>query len=172
MKQKIAIALLALVPVTATVSCTATQLASTESERAQIVSLESTLAAAELTLSEATASGDVEAIAAAQAEVASVEAALKAIEERVARERVGGLVSIVSALPFVGPYVAPLSPLLLGLAPLLGRRGRKHAKALVRNLNPFDGTGGSWTDALSTLMKYLGVSHSSPESETAANTTV
>jgi hypothetical protein len=169
MKQKIAIALLALVPVAA--SCTATQLASTDAERAQIVSLESTLVAAELTLSEATASGDVEAIAAAQAEVASVEAALKAIEERAARERVGGLVSIVSALPLVGPYVAPLSPLLLGLAPLLGKRGRKHAKALVRNLNPFDGTGGSWTDALGTLMKYLGVSHSSPESETAANTT-
>lgn len=163
--KALAVAVLALAP-----ACTTTQLATTEAERQQIASLEMELEQAELELTEAKATGDEALILAARQKVDSVASELRAIEEREARERVGGLVGILGSLPIVGPYVAPISPLLLGFAPLLGRRGRRHFKTLVRNLNPFDGDGGSWTDAFGTLMKYLGLSHSSPASEAAAET--
>ncbi len=169
MNRRLAIAVLALAPATATVSCTTEQLARTDAERALVVNYEEQLAVAELELSEAMASGNSAAAATASAEIASLEVALTTLEEEAARGRVSGFAETIGRIPFIGAYVQPLSPFLIGLAPLLGRRGRKHAKRLVRNLNPFDGDGGSWTDALATLMKYIGISHSSPASEVAAN---
>jgi hypothetical protein len=156
MKKTLALALLAVVPATTIVSCETMDLVRDPNQQALILELEEARTVA-------VESGDTE-------EVARIDEQITAIEAAGAREQAQGIVGLVSALPVVGPFVAPLSPLLLGLAPLLGRRGRKHAMTLVGNLNPFSKTG-TWRDAFGTLGRYLGILHSSPESERAAEGT-
>jgi len=107
-------------------------------------------------------------------------AALKAVQEefadleaKILRDRAGPFVTFLTMLPVVGPWVGAGAPFLLGLAPLFGKRGRKHYKRLLANLIPgmtgSDGSKGvSPVAALGDLGRALGILHSSKASEEAA----
>ena len=126
--------------------CTVTPENTTPPQAATLQSLKDKIA-------DAQARGDELAEKAAEAE-------LDAFEDQVMRERAG---PIVGALSSVHPIVGALSPLLLGLAPLLGPRGRKAAGKTVKKM-----TVGDFAGAGMAALAYAGIAHSSPESKAAA----
>lgn len=110
-------------------------------------------------LSNAEATGDA-------AEIAAAEKALTEFETRLLRERAGPVIATLSTV--AGPTVTSLSPFLLGLVPLLGRRGRKHFGSAVKELNPFQGSIAPVAAGMD-LMRMLGVLHSKEEPPTEVN---
>jgi len=72
---------------------------------------------------------------------------------------------IVTGLGSVHPLLGAFSPLLLGLVPLLGKRGRKHFGKAVMHVNPFSKEGDGKRrpaplEAATSLLKMLGALHS------------
>ena len=86
---------------------------------------------------------------------------LKAFEARVLRENAG---LVVAGLSSIHPLVGALSPLIMGFAPLLGKRGRKHAKNAAKNLST-----AKVVAAVVDVGRYLGIAHSSPDTAAVAS---
>jgi len=91
-----------------------------------------------------------------------IEESLASIEASSLRGQYG---PIVTGLGAVHPYLGMASPLLLGLVPLLGRRGRKLFGDILGHLNPFgredDGRRRpAPIQAFLSLLKMLGMLHS------------
>lgn len=121
-----------------------------------------TMEQAEQELAAAEASGDPVAIAAAEAKMDQVEAAI-------IQEKTAPLVSALTMVPGVGWIAGALGPAAIALAPMFGKRGRKHAKNAVDNLNPFKGGSVNLAGAIQDVLKYAGIKHSSEASAKAAD---
>lgn len=107
-----------------------------------------------------------------EVEVERLRAELANFEAEVIRRRGGPILAMLST---TFPPLLPLAPFAGALLPLLGRRGRKHYWNAVKNVSPFvkgeDGsTEMSPVLAAMSILKGLGIKHSSPESEIAAET--
>lgn len=103
----------------------------------QFETLEEAEDAADAAVAAAQESGDPEALADAQAAADIIKTELRELETSVLRER-GGLIGDM-LVAFTGPAGVPIKTALLSLAPLLGRRGRRHYARAVKQLNPFGG---------------------------------
>jgi hypothetical protein len=85
---------------------------------------------------------------------------LAAFEKKILQERAGTVVAFLSG---INPMFAAASPLVGLLVPLLGKRGRKHAKKAVANINPWSELGGKSInvgEAVASLGKMWGIKHS------------
>ena len=105
------------------------------------------------------------------AKMKAADAALAEFEAKVLRDRAGPIVAGIAAF---APPLAPFSPLLLGLLPLLGSRGRKLAGKTLSALNPFTKAGPDSNTkgialgtAATSLWAYLGGAHATPEGKAA-----
>ena len=106
--------------------------------------------------------GDTSLMAAAEARLTAAtelaEAELLELEKVRIKDEGMGWFNVLGALPVVGPYVKGLEWLALPLVPaLLGSRGRKHLKNVIKDVNPMSGRSG--TEILSDLRKYFGGKH-------------
>lgn len=88
-----------------------------------------------------------------RADDAAVEAQFAELEARVLQRNASPFASL---LPGVGPV-------LVGLVPLLGKRGRKHYGNAIKRLSR-----GQVMVAAGDVLKAMGAQHSSPESEAAS----
>lgn len=87
--------------------------------------------------------------------MARADADLAAFEDRVLRERAGPIAGTLAA---INPALGWLSPLILGFAPLLGKRGRQNAKAGLKSASK-----GQIVEAALAIPRTLGIMHT-PES--------
>ena len=138
-------------------------------------SLEEEEGAANVAFAKAQASGDAVALAAAQERVDAAYASLRQFETAMLRKRFGPVIGGVAQ--FLGPVGVGLSPLLMGLVPLLGKRGRRHGLRAVQQLNPWKGDppdgiapGVAPVAALKDLGRMIGLFHSTKNSELSAAT--
>ena len=128
----------------------------------------------ELELDAAKAAGDLAGISSKEQELESVGGQIAAIETRAIRERYGPFWGVLTMVPIIGPYMQHLGPFAGSLLlPLISKRGRKHYRSALANLTPWVTVGGekgvALTDALMDVLKAIGLLHSTPASETAAN---
>jgi len=142
---------------TITVSCAANYTA-TETEAVQAAQARLDQIQEELNTSEVS----VEQKAELKQEQYQIEENLAKLEKEVLRRQAG---PIVAALAGISPHLAAFSPFLLGLIPLLGKRGRTHAWNLTKAVIPgVQGPrGNKYPDpvaAMDSLRKYLGATHS------------
>ncbi len=94
---------------------------------------------------------------------------LAELERRVLTERAGPIVGAIATA--AGPIGATLYPAIMGLVPLLGRRGRRHYANAMKNLAPWvpDANGEKGIapgDAALDILRALGVLHSEPVDKT------
>lgn len=94
-----------------------------------------------------------------------VRAGFAEIEKRALTNAVGPVVGGIAAA--TGPLGATLYPLVMGLVPLLGKRGRRHYGNALKNLAPWvpdeNGEKGiAPVAAAEDILKALGVLHSKP----------
>ena len=171
--------------------CVAEQVVQTPEEAATLEALKqdeadakAAIAAAEAELAQAEASGDSASIEAARVKLLAAKGALQAamqalvdFEAQLLRDRYGTWVAMLSSVPVVGPWVVALGPLAGGLVPLLGKRGRRHYKNAIKNLNPWTPPAGNSSAtnnyvapvaALQDILRAWGVLHSSKGSESSA----
>lgn len=108
---------------------------------------------------------------------------LSALVEEGVQGRVGPILSLLDLVPGVGPYLKYVLP-IQGMAGMLFSRPRKHYLKSLRQMNPLDSEGsepggdGSFKipgvimgplRGLLSLLKGMGLWHSSPASEQAAS---
>ncbi|MFQ5601547.1 MAG: hypothetical protein ACE5G2_13475 [Candidatus Krumholzibacteriia bacterium] len=127
----------------------------------RIVDLEADYAAA-------VAAGDEQAAAQAEGEIAAIEAG--AAEEQ-ARTLFGWFGGLLDFIPGGTWLKGALGGPLIALAPLLWKRPRRHFGNAVKALNPWN-LERSPGEAVWDVARMYGLRHSSPESESAAETTI
>jgi hypothetical protein len=125
----------------------------------------------ELAAHEQTLEAELEAVPAVdrpavEQKLAEVRAGFAEIEKRALTNAVGPVVGGIAAA--TGPLGATLYPLVMGLVPLLGKRGRRHYGNALKNLAPWvpDENGQKGIapgDAALDILRALGVLHSKPD---------
>lgn len=165
--NKIAILLLAFAP--AFTSCDAADIATTDADSALIVSLQDQISVVEAARLAAVEAGDEAAADAAEAAIQSLQTSLDVANQDAAQDRIGGIVGAIRDIPIVGDWAAAFSPLLVMGLPLIRKRGRRNGANLLRDLSPTSER--SLKEFPGDFLKYIGASHSPPESEAAAEST-